>query len=69
MNEVMFAWYLKERLLKTKQTPICAGDSLKKPTIEDKTKPLGFQKVGLENGQPKVTRLVRFIVQSRMGKC
>jgi hypothetical protein len=52
-----------------KQTFAHVGDLLKKPTIRDKTKPLGFYKVGLESGQPRVTRLEHLILPSGTRKC
>jgi hypothetical protein len=68
MNWNMFTWYLKECLLEAKQAPTYGGD-LPKKTTEDKTKPLIFQRVGLESGQPRVIGLRYFIMPSRMGKC
>jgi len=52
-----------------KQTPIHVGHPPKKPTIGDKTKPLGSQKVGSKSRQPKVTWLGHLIVPSEIGKC
>jgi hypothetical protein len=46
MSGDMLAWYLKERLLKTKQIPTHVSDSPKKPTTGDKIEPLTSQKVG-----------------------
>jgi hypothetical protein len=43
----------------------CVGNSVKKLTIRDKMKPFGFQKVGLNSKQPKVTRFGYFIMSSR----
>jgi len=40
----------------------------KKLAIRDKIKPLGSQRVGLENKQPGVTCLGHFIVPFGMGK-
>jgi hypothetical protein len=69
MNENMFARYPKEHLLKVKQTLARVHDLPKKRTIGDKIKPLGFQKVGCESEQPKVTWFGHFIVPAGMGKC
>jgi len=44
MNEDMLTQYPKECLLEVKQTLAHVGDSLKKPTTRDKTKPLGFKR-------------------------
>jgi hypothetical protein len=33
-----------------------------KPKIKDKIEPVSFQRVGHENGQPRVTKLMRFIL-------
>jgi hypothetical protein len=52
-----------------KQTLTCVSDPPKKPTIGDKTKPLGSQKVGLENKQPRVTWLGYLVMPSKMEKC
>jgi hypothetical protein len=60
---------LKECLLGTRETFALVDDLVKKLTIGDKTKPLGFQKVGLNSKQPGVTRFGYFIVSSRIGKC
>jgi len=43
--------------------------STKEFTIRDKTKPLSFQKVGLDNGQPRLTWLRHLVVPSRTRKC
>jgi hypothetical protein len=59
----------KECLLELKQILACVGDLLKKPAIGDKIEPLGFQKVGLKNGRPRVTWLGHFIVSSKIRKC
>jgi hypothetical protein len=58
-----------ERLLKMKQTFIHVGDPPKKPTTKDKTKSLNSQRVGPENGQPRVSRLKYLVMPSKMGKC
>jgi hypothetical protein len=49
MNGNMLTQYLKECLLEVKQTPTCVSDLLKKLATRDKTKPLDFEKVGLES--------------------
>ncbi len=69
MNKDMFAWYLKEHVLEVRQTPTCVHDMPKKPSTRGKTKPLGSQKVGLENGQPRVTRFEYLVVSFGMRKC
>jgi hypothetical protein len=69
MNEDVLTQYPKECLLEVKQTLVHVGDSLKKPTTRDKTKPVGFQRVGPKNEQLGVTWLGHLIVPSRMGKC
>jgi hypothetical protein len=56
-------------LLETKQILTCVDDLPNKHAIRDKIKPLGSQKVGLENGQPRVTWLKHFVVPFGMGKC
>ncbi len=69
MSGDVFAQYSKEHLLKVKQTRICVSNLPRKPSTKDNIKPLGFQKVGLENGQPKATWLRHFIMSFGMGKC
>jgi hypothetical protein len=69
MNGDVLAQYLNECLLKAKQTLAHVSDSPRKPSTGDKIKPLGFQRVGLESGQPRVTWLGHFVVSSKMGKC
>jgi hypothetical protein len=56
MNGNMFTWYLKERLLGGRETFAYVSNLVKKFTIVNKMKPLGFQKMGLKSGQPGVTR-------------
>jgi len=51
-----------------KQIPIHVNDSPKKLATKDKTKPLGFQRVGLKSEQLKVTGLGYLIVPFRMKK-
>jgi len=41
---------LKEHLLKAQKIHAHVNDQPKKPAIFDKTKPLAFQRVGLESG-------------------
>jgi hypothetical protein len=40
--------------VRSKQTHARVGNLPKKPTIRDKIKPLGSQRVGPESGQPKL---------------
>jgi hypothetical protein len=54
MSGDVLAWYLKECLLKAKQTLVHVSDPPKKPTTRDKTKPLNSQMVGFENGQSTI---------------
>jgi hypothetical protein len=49
MNRDAFPQYLKDHLLKVRQILAHVGDFPKKLAIKDKTEPLSFQKVGLEN--------------------
>jgi len=65
----MFARYLKECLLKGKQTLAHVSDPLKKLTIGGKIEPLGFQRVEFKNGHIRVTWLKHFIMSSRTEKC
>jgi hypothetical protein len=50
---------------------ICAlvDEMLKKLATRDKIEPLGFQRVGLENGQLGVIGCGCFVVQYGMKKC
>jgi len=41
MSKDVLAWYLQERLLEAKQTPIHVGDLTKETITRDKTEPLG----------------------------
>jgi len=59
----------KEHLLEARQTFVHVDDSPKKLAIGDKTKPLGFQRVRLENRQPKVMWFQYFIMPSKTRKC
>jgi len=52
-----------------KQTFAHVGDPQKKPKTKDKTKPLGFQRVGLESEQLGVTKLGHFVVPFGTRKC
>ncbi len=52
-----------------KQIPAYVNNLPKKLTIRDKTKPLSSQKVGPENGQPRLTWLRHLVVPSRTRKC
>ncbi len=65
----MFAQYPKEHILEKKQIPIHVSDLPKKPTIGDKIKPLGSQRVKPENVEPRVTWLGHLVMPFRMGKC
>jgi hypothetical protein len=67
MNKDLFAQYPKKCLLKVKQTLACVSDSPKKPSTRDKTKTLGFQRVGLESGQPRVTCLGHLVCHLEWG--
>jgi hypothetical protein len=69
MSGDMFAQYSKEHLLEIKQTLVHVNNPLKKLATKDKTKPLGFQKVGPESEQPKVIWLRHLLVLCRLGKC
>jgi len=53
MSKYMLAQYSKEHLLETKQTLVRVNNPPKKLATRDKTKPLGFQKVGPESEQPR----------------
>jgi hypothetical protein len=64
MSENVFARYLKEHLLETKQTSTHVGDPPKKPTTGDKIKPLISQSVGLESKQLGVTWFGHLLVLS-----
>jgi hypothetical protein len=67
MSRNVFAQYLRECLLETKQLAH-VGNPPNKPITNDKTKPLGFQKVGHENRQHGVTWLGHHVVPLGMGK-
>ncbi len=69
MSENMLAQYSKKHLLKTKQTLVHVSDPPKKLATRDKTKPLGFQRVGPESEQPRVIWLEHLLVLFRTGKC
>jgi hypothetical protein len=69
MNRNVLTRYLKECVLKVKQTLVHVGNSLKKPTTKDKIQPLGFQMVGSKNEQLGVTWCGHLVVPSGMGKC
>jgi len=69
MSKYVFAWYLKERLLKGKQIPIHVNNPLKKPTIGVKIEPLSFQKVEHKNRHIKVTWFIHFVMSSGTRKC
>jgi hypothetical protein len=69
MSENMLAQYSKEHLLETKQTLVRVSNPPKKLATRDKTKPLGFQRVGPESEQPRVIWLEHLLVLFRTGKC
>jgi hypothetical protein len=69
MSEYMLAQYSKEHLLETKQTLVRVNNPPKKLATRDKTKPLGFQRVGPESEQPRVLWLKHVLVLFRTGKC
>lgn len=69
MSRDMFTWYLKEHVLEMRQTPTRVHNPPKKPSTRGKTKPLGFQNVGLESKQPRVTRLEYLVVPFGTKKC
>jgi hypothetical protein len=69
MNGNVLARYLKECVLKVKQTLVHVGDLLKKPTTKNKIRPLGFQMVGPKSEQLGVTWFGHLVMPSGMGKC
>jgi hypothetical protein len=69
MSGDMLAWYLKEHLLELKQTLVHVSNPPKKLTTMDKIKPLGFQRVGPKNEQPKVIWFRHLLVLCKMKKC
>jgi hypothetical protein len=52
-----------------RQTPIHVGGPPNMLATKDKIEPLSSQKVGHQNKQPRVKRLVYFIMPYGMGKC
>jgi len=60
---------MKEHLLEGKQIFVHINNPPKKLATRGKIKPLGFQKVGHENGHPGVTCLEHLVVSSRTKKC
>jgi hypothetical protein len=56
MSRDVLTWYLKEHLLKARQTFACVSDLPKKPTTKGKIEPLDFQRVGPKSGQLEVIR-------------
>ncbi len=52
----------KGRFIRRKTNLTHVGDLPKKPTTRGKIKPLNFQRVGPENGQPRVKRLWHFVM-------
>jgi hypothetical protein len=69
MSRDVFAQYLKKQLLKGKKTLARVSNPPNKSAIGGKIEPLSSQKVGHENGHPKVTWLKHLIMSSQMGKC
>jgi hypothetical protein len=69
MNRDVFPRYLKDHQLEGRQIPTHVGDLPKKLITKDKTEPLNFQKVGLENRQLGVSKPGYFIMPFGMGKC
>lgn len=67
-SENMFVWYLKEHLLKRKQTPAYVSNLAKKSATKGKIEPLGSQRAGHESKHPRVTWLRHLIMPSKMGK-
>jgi hypothetical protein len=59
---------MKEHLLKMTQTPIHLNNLPKKLVTKDKIKQLGSQRVGIKNGQPRVTRSEYLVMLSKK-KC
>ncbi len=69
-HEQRCAHMIFERMfVRSKQTHARVGNLPKKPTIRDKIKPLGSQRVGPESGQPKLTRFEYLIVPCGTRKC
>jgi hypothetical protein len=64
MNKNVLVRYLKECLLEGHQTHVHVNDPPKKLAIGGKIEPLGFQRVGHENQQPRVTWLGHLVVPS-----
>jgi len=56
-------------MLEACQTFACVGNLPKKPTIGNKTKPIGFQKVGPKIGQLVVIGFESLIMRFGMRKC
>ncbi len=69
MSRDVLAWYIKEHLLKVRQTPVSINDPPKKPTTKDKIKPRSFQKVRPNNRQPKVTGFKYFVMPFAIENC
>ncbi len=61
--------YLKEHMLEVCQTFACVSNLPKKPTIGNKIKPIGFQKVGPKIGQLVVIGFEGLIMRFGMRKC
>jgi hypothetical protein len=69
MSRDVLAQYLKECLLKAKQTSARVSNPPNKPATNDKIEPLNFQKVGHENIQLGVTWLGHLVMPFGAGKC
>ncbi len=71
MSGDMLAQYSKELLLEMKQTLVRVSNPPMKlaKLNRNKTKPLGFQKVGLESERPRVIWFGHLLVLCRTRKC
>jgi hypothetical protein len=68
MNGDVLVQYPNKCLMKRKQTPTHVSHPPKKLPIGGKTKPLSSQRVGHENGHPRVTWLRHLVVPTRTKK-
>jgi hypothetical protein len=69
MNGNVFMRYPKEHLLERKQTPTRVNNPPKKLSTRGKIEPLGFQRVGHENGCHGVTWLGHLVLPFGTRKC
>jgi len=69
MSGDVLTQYSEEQLLEGKQIFAHVSNLPKKLITGGKTKPLSFQKVGHENGHPKVTWFKHLIMPFGIGKC